>query len=84
MRKQTLVISVVTVWASSLPTGATHLQRQPFHSGWKVGSSWRGGGGRTGTPRRLARRRSRDGQREGGEQEEGGVVPEEQQHVTGM
>lgn len=71
------------------PAGTTHLQRQPVHSGREVGTPGRGGAGRAGTSRRLARRqrepeRSGDGRGEGGAQEEGGVIPEEQQHVTGM
>lgn len=53
-----------------------------------MGSSRRGGGGRTGTSRRLARRHGEpagngDGRGAGGAQEAGGVVPEDQQHVTG-
>lgn len=79
----------MTVWVTALPAGTTHLQRQPVHSGWEVGDAGRGGGGRTGASRCLARwqrepEKSRDGQGEGGEQEAGGVIPEEQQHVTGM
>lgn len=88
LRRQTVVISVVTLRVNSLPAGTT-LQRQPVHSGREVGSSGRGGAGRTGTSRRLEwwpgePEKSRDGWREGGAQEEGGVIREEQQHVTGM
>lgn len=77
------------VFLSLSPAGASQLQRQPVHSGWEVDAWRRGGGGRAGSTRRLGGRqgepeRSRDGWREGGAQEEGGVIPEEQQHVTGM
>lgn len=84
-RRTNSCIIVVTVRLIFPPAGTSHLQGQPLYSGREVGPARRSDSRRTGTSRCLAAwEPERDRPREGGTQEEGGVVPEEQQHVTGM